>query len=76
MSQQNSQTSLPPEVPGKTPDICAWCGEPSIGQITIQPDKYKWTKPDEDGKRIRYLTKRAIIAKVCGYHYTNLKLNA
>lgn len=69
------QTSLPPEKPLDPPAICAWCGEPSIGEITIQPDRYKYTKPDKDGKRVRYLTKRAIVVKVCSYHHKNLKLN-
>lgn len=73
----SEQTSLPPEISEDAPRICAWCGKPSIGYITLEPARYSLTKParyDEYGKRIRELVKRAIVAQVCSYHYKNLKL--
>jgi hypothetical protein len=75
---QNFQTSLPPEIPEGAPRICAWCGAPSVGFITLEPARYSMTKParyDENGKRLRDLKKRAIVAQVCGHHYKTLKLN-
>lgn len=71
----SEQTSLPSEIPEDAPRICAWCGEPSTGYITLEPARYKFSKQvDENGKRIRYLTKRAIVAQACSYHLKNLKL--
>lgn len=68
------QQSFPSEGEEKLPDECAWCGKPRAGFITIQPDRFGFTKPDENGKKIRYLRKRSIRASACAYHLKNLKL--
>jgi len=68
------QTSLPPETEVKTPATCAWCGKPSIGQIELEPARYSFGKPDENGKKLRFLRKRAIVAQVCSYHHKHLVL--
>jgi transposase len=71
------QTTLPPEIPKDSPNICAWCGEPSVGTITIQPARYKLVKtylPTGGYETQRVLRKRAIEAKVCRNHFDTLKL--
>lgn len=71
---KSMQTSIPPEVAEESPNICAWCSKPSVAELTLEKERYRFTKPDKDGKKIRYLTKRAIKAKVCEHHYKTLKL--
>jgi hypothetical protein len=68
------QTTLPKEQESDGPQICAWCGEPSVDNIILEPDRYKFVD-GENGKKIKVLRKKAIMAKVCAYHLKNLKRN-
>jgi len=72
-----TQTELPKEQELEGPNLCAWCGEPSVGIIELEPPRYKQTKQVDPvtGKHVRVMRKRAIVAKVCSYHQKNLKLN-
>jgi hypothetical protein len=72
VSVNENQTSLGEGVPGDGPRICAWCGEPSVDEIEIEPNRYKFVER-EDGSRIKVLRKKAIVAKVCAFHRKNLK---
>lgn len=69
-----TQTELPPEVPLPSPNVCAWCGEPSVDEIVIIPARFKQTKQVDPttGKRVRVMRKRAITAKVCKKHRDSL----
>jgi hypothetical protein len=71
------QTTLPKEKELESPNRCAWCGEPSVDVIELEPARYKQTKQvdPETGKHVRVMRKGAIVAKVCDYHLKNLKLN-
>lgn len=72
VSVNEHQTSLGEGVPSDGPEICAWCGKPSVSDIVLEPNRYKFVER-EDGSKIRVLRKKAIIAKVCAFHLNNLK---
>lgn len=69
---QAEQTSLPPESMGEAPDICAWCGKPSANELVLEPDRFKYVHGKE-GKKVKVLRKRAIVVKVCKFHWQNLQ---
>jgi hypothetical protein len=73
VSVNENQTSLGEGVPNDGPQICAWCGEPSVDEIILEPDRYKFVD-GQDGKKIKVLRKKAIKVKVCAYHLKNLKM--
>lgn len=69
-----NQTSLGEGIPDDGPRICAWCGEPSVAEIELEPNRYKFVDgSDPHGPKVRILRKKAIVAKVCAYHLNNLK---
>lgn len=69
------QVAFPRE--GNIPSIkqCGWCDAPAIDEIILEPDRYKYVE-GKDGKKIKVLRRRAIIAGVCEVHKKNLQLKS
>jgi hypothetical protein len=55
-----------------TTGSCAWCGEPSIGELRVEPDRFRDRRVEHPitGERatIKQLTRSAIDVPVCEQH--------
>jgi hypothetical protein len=51
---------------------CAWCGEPSVGEITVEPDRFTSRRVEHPITRermtLKQLTRNAIRVAVCERH--------
>jgi len=60
------QTQIPFQNTPQVHRTCDWCGAPAIGEITLEPERYRYIV--KGTKRVKILGKRAIMAGVCGEH--------
>lgn len=47
---------------------CAWCGEPSVREVEVEPAVYRFKPSPTTSKRTKVMARRAITARVCRAH--------